>query len=281
MQNNPIQYDNKILDNAVTGIEYLKYCNKNYKTTLGPYNDLIKLDNNDVWFVKTDFIFEFFSKIQNEKRKISIVLHDSDDLITDKIVLNKPNCVVKIFGPHNISLNNNSIPIPVGLGPPPPYGHGAPLSKDIKLVNTFNERSELLYVNFRPYTYPSERIPLLEKFKSLPFSGITYRNPCEDRQTFDVYLNDLINHKFCLCPRGNGIESHRMWECLYARTIPIVKYEPAHRNWKELPILFVNDWNEITKDFLNDKYEEMSNIKYDYSKLDASWWGKQFRNFNE
>lgn len=66
-----------------------------------------------------------------------------------------------------------------------------------------------------------------------------------------------------------------MWEALYARTVPIVRYDIAYRNFQELPILFVNDYSEVTEDFLNKKYKEMSEQEWDFSKLRISYWKEQ------
>ena len=29
------------------------------------------------------------------------------------------------------------------------------------------------------------------------------------------YLKILSSYKFAICPEGNGIDTHRFWECLY------------------------------------------------------------------
>ena len=35
------------------------------------------------------------------------------------------------------------------------------------------------------------------------------------------YLSLLKTYKYCICPEGNGYDSHRIWECLYLNVIPI------------------------------------------------------------
>src|SRR5262249_40191797 len=58
------------------------------------------------------------------------------------------------------------------------------------------------------------------------------------------YVQGLRSHPFCLAPRGNGIDTHRIWESLYAGCIPIVQKVVALREFKDLPILFVDWWEE-------------------------------------
>jgi hypothetical protein len=36
------------------------------------------------------------------------------------------------------------------------------------------------------------------------------------------YFNYLSTFKFAICPEGNGIDTHRLWECFYLKVIPIV-----------------------------------------------------------
>ena len=39
---------------------------------------------------------------------------------------------------------------------------------------------------------------------------------------YDEYVNELTTYRFCLCIRGNGIDTHRFWESLYLGVIPVV-----------------------------------------------------------
>ena len=71
---------------------------------------------------------------------------------------------------------------------------------------------------------------------------------------------------------GNGVDCGRVWQAIYLGSIPII---PNHRNldfYRELPILPYDNIEEITESYLNDKWEEMSNKKYDLSKSTVSYW---------
>ena len=39
-----------------------------------------------------------------------------------------------------------------------------------------------------------------------------------------------------------------------------------------MPVLVVDSWDDINEDFLNKKWEEMSKIEYDRSKLTLEYW---------
>jgi len=83
------------------------------------------------------------------------------------------------------------------------------------------------------------------------------------------FLEDI---DFVLCPRGNGIDTHRLWETLYMGSIPIVIYSDVHKNLLDLPILFVNNWNEISYDFLLEQLSTIKSKTWNMEKLNISYW---------
>ena len=62
-----------------------------------------------------------------------------------------------------------------------------------------------------------KRVQLKHQFKKLKIADET----CGWNSFF--YRRILLNYMFVICPEGNGIDTHRMWEALYLRTIPIIK----------------------------------------------------------
>jgi hypothetical protein len=128
----------------------------------------------------------------------------------------------------------------------------------------------LVYMNFTCATYPPERVPLKNMLESQ--SWVTVResvNTFEGRRTF---LEDVRNHSFVVCPRGNGIDTHRLWETLYMGSIPIVKWDVAHAGWTDLPILFIDDWNEITEERLNAEKVRIESSTWNLDKLRVGYW---------
>jgi hypothetical protein len=91
--------------------------------------------------------------------------------------------------------------------------------------------------------------------------------PYEQYRTF---LYEIQNHKFMICPAGHGMDCHRNWESLYLRRVPIMKNNPYfHKLMKGFPVLWVNDWSEVTKTLLNINnhlYEQA--LKMDLKSLD-------------
>ena len=87
---------------------------------------------------------------------------------------------------------------------------------------------------------------------------------------YNEFLDEILEHKFMICPQGHGIDCHRNWESLYMRRVPIMKDHPYFRRLMEgFPVLFVDNWEEITEELLiasEPLYEEAQ--KMDLTRLD-------------
>lgn len=82
------------------------------------------------------------------------------------------------------------------------------------------------------------------------------------------YFNDLSSYKFVISPEGNGIDCHRHYEALMAGCIPIMEDNPMVREkYRGCPILFTRDYSEINERYLEQKYNEMIDKTYDFSRL--------------
>ena len=46
-------------------------------------------------------------------------------------------------------------------------------------------------------------------------------------------------------PRGGGLDCHRTWEMLYFGMIPIVKTSSLDSLFSSLPVIILQDWDEI------------------------------------
>lgn len=63
------------------------------------------------------------------------------------------------------------------------------------------------------------------------------------------YRRILISYMFVACPEGNGIDTHRMWEALYLKTIPIMKKNRISKFIKKanIPVLILDKWSDLSK----------------------------------
>lgn len=77
---------------------------------------------------------------------------------------------------------------------------------------------------------------------------------------------------FVISPEGAGMDCHRTWEALLLGSIPIVKSSPLNSLFKDLPVLIINDWQDINSQNLIDFASQCIHKKFDFSKLFLKYW---------
>lgn len=133
----------------------------------------------------------------------------------------------------------------------------------------------LVYANFVVANHVS-RGPLMEFAKSQPW--ITVGGVDTSMEGRRAFLREVRNHKFVLCPPGGGVDTHRLWETLYMGSIPIVKRDIAHAAWQDLPILFVDSWDEVTPERLTLEAVRIEGATWNMEKLKVGYWIQKVRN---
>ena len=88
------------------------------------------------------------------------------------------------------------------------------------------------------------------------------------------YFASMVRHKFVISPEGLGEDTHRIYEAIICKAIPIIQYnERIVEKYRGLPVLVTeNDYVDITEELLNRKYEEILETEYDFDKLREGYW---------
>jgi len=82
------------------------------------------------------------------------------------------------------------------------------------------------------------------------------------------FYRSLPSYKFVISPEGNGIDCHRHYEALIAGCIPIIERKGmVEAKYRGCPILWTVDYSEITPAYLDEKYEEMKKLTWEFSHL--------------
>lgn len=149
----------------------------------------------------------------------------------------------------------------------PIYGN---LDCMFEVMNEPIEKTKLVYMNFNVNTYPIERKYVWDLFYEKSWVSIgSIKNTLEGRTQF---LREIKSHNFVLCPRGNGLDTHRLWETLYMGSIPIVKRDIGNKEFEDLPICFIDNWEQIHPEFLEKEKERIHNNSYNMDSLKISYW---------
>lgn len=247
-----------------------------------------KLANNiDIFYIDTHNVIDFLKT--PPKNKFILITHNSDGNITNNplrfnngssndVDFNKiklPINLIKWYGQNVDIIHDKVESIPIGLENSEWFRD---LNKETKINNIRLQNKNyknLLYICHNINTNPIERLEPYNLFKEKKWTTIEYGI---NGQNFDNYLDNLHSHKFVLCPKGNGIDTHRTWETLYVNTIPIEKKNLNNRFYNDLPICFVNNWSDINEDFLNDEYIRINNLKWNLEKLNFNYWENKIKN---
>ena len=195
-----------------------------------------KIFENQTIFCNTDQLDNLFYHLKKSKlNNLNLVTHQTDLLISEKIFNKKPKCI-KTWYTVNAGFNHDGLkPIPIGIASS--FSKKNLNSSNFKLFdkNNFSSSEVSLYLNFQKNTNFKERKNLVKLFQNKKWVEID--EPNLDKKS---YLENLRKFSFILCPWGNGIDTHRLWETLYSGSIPITKKHPTFNYSGKLPILFVN-----------------------------------------
>lgn len=241
--------------------------NDTYRTYITEH---FELDNENIIFCKIDSVLTLFDILSDEQeiKNIKLITHEGDYSVDQKIFKLKPKCISKWYA-QNVNYNHpDLIPIPIGLAND--YCKITLKYPDLKRTGI---PDKLLYINHRIDTYPQKRKWIYEYFKHNEWCSID-----QPILPLNDYKKQLDKHKFIICPRGNGLDTHRLWESLYHGIIPIVENEIYCKCLDDLPVVIVNSFKEINEKFLNEKIKEFSNKQFNMDKLKVSWWINSIRN---
>lgn len=235
-----------------------------------------KVFEGAVVFVKTDYFSEFFNNFHPKiPNKYILISHDGDLPAPRNFVhyLADDKLIAWLGQNPSVKGHKKFHPIPIGVAGKI-WQHGN--INTIRKIQNFNiKRNQLAYLNIAVSTYPKERKMVYHLFHKQSYcvnaSG----------RSFEEYLIDLKTSVFVFSPRGNGLDCHRTWEAMLMGAIPIVRASELDPLYEGLPVLIVNDWNEINKNFLEKKYLEIQEKEFSLDKLYLSYWDKYLSNLLE
>lgn len=210
-------------------IEEVSESDRPYIDSLHEKNNLLYLCS---WFPDMKFII--FTNLEDTP---------IDEYIFDLV----PENVLCISAVNAVSFGGKVIPAPYGLQRRMTLDDSR--IEDIKsyMKKLPKNPPGLLYVSHNESSH-KERVGIKDIFRNKSWVEVH-----EQRVTHSVFLYNLSQSKFMICPRGNAIDCHRNWEVIYMRRVPIMKKHPYLQElYKDYPVLFVDDFSEVTEQLLID-----------------------------
>jgi hypothetical protein len=202
-------------------------------------------------FVKTDDIQHFYERFQSNLEDKIIITHNSDHEISRQGFGEHIKKVKRQFS-QNCSFideeNNKLVPIPIGIENRMWFDHD--------ILHRIRKRQDIpktkgIYFFFSLGTHPSRQ----ECYNALR-DRLEFNQP----RAREDYFVELKRHKYAICPRGTGLDTHRLWECIYLDVIPIM-LKTDSVNIGNLPIIYLDKWSDLdVTDTHGFKHQELSKI---------------------
>jgi hypothetical protein len=206
-------------------------------------------------FVYTHHLPEFFYKFYNVLEDVTLITHNSDHPVDESFLplLEKSN-IKKWYCQNRIVSHPKLFSLPIGIANSQWVHGNANMLASIRRMK--RPKQILVFKNFDCGSN-SEKRNLCHRITSS--NGIVMTS----KTTIDNYWKFLASSIFAISPPGNGIDCHRIWECLALRTVPVVLNHEAFSQFKHLPICFVEKWEDVTITFLKEQKEKYSNTDWD------------------
>lgn len=213
-------------------------------------------------FCKGDLVDEFSSQLPTSFKSAILLAGNSDFEFTEATSIPWQNFRFFYFQNSFISDEKRLFTLPIGVENLRLATNGLPqfLKSTIPWEKKINK---ILVGPFSPTHH--ERDLLINTTQNLNF--VTHLHQRETPKTLSTMQQ---KYKFVACPRGNGVDTHRIWEVLYRGSIPIVKKSDWSSSLAELklPLIEVQEWNEKE---LNSILENNSIIGFAPEKIPALW----------
>jgi hypothetical protein len=246
-------------------------------------------------YYKRDFLFRKGKWRKNEIESLSCILKQKEttcvvvghsDLTTNKMqsAFFKTQGIKNFYGVNVVPFSDFAEPIPIGvtndcddspihriLGNPKYF-----LSANKE--DFFEKFNNSIYCNFT-LRNNKDRMKVMNELSHC--KSVVFKHPEITEAGRISYLMDLRTHNFVICPSGNGIDTHRIWETLYMGGIPIVKSNKVvEKLSKDLPIIVVKKWSQVLNlPYMEEIYYEFTtNRVHNFEKLQIQYWLNKISN---
>lgn len=188
-----------------------------------------------------DYSFDSRFKTILEDPKVSHVFAQNLDVISDKASL-----------------------LPIGIARDL-FPHGNLDELYSVMVSTYTlKKTGSIYININESTHPLRREIMNIIRKNKKWNDLVVK----ESKKFEEYLQDLSRHRFCLCLRGNGLDTHRFWEALYLGVIPVIVWDQSLNNFinylrkQFIPHILISDPDHF---FVKNSPEYFNEALYNYT----------------
>jgi hypothetical protein len=203
-----------------------------------------------------------------------IVITRNNDLSLTQIILDKAKSKKSIKRWYGINIGFNDplfVPVPVGCGTE--GGHSTYLEWVAKETQEERYKDKLVYCRVNATGYNEERRILIRQNESNPIFNIV-----KHQVGAEEMFRSMKKHIFSACPAGEGRDCLRTYETIILGGIPIWSDYIELRHFQDLPVVYTNDWNIITKEWCENALNELKNRTTSTDRMRMSYWDNHIKN---
>jgi hypothetical protein len=196
----------------------------------------------DIVFVESRFIERHFAFTHGLiEVPYVLITHNGDANIGSREAALIDEKILCWFAQNVVIEHPKLVPIPIGVENARLAGAGR-RSALRRLEKDIPRKNGRMLAAFTAHTNPEARNRALEELRENPLADIQ-----EVRMSQESYASMLRQYSHVASPPGNGIDCHRTWEALYARTIPVVQPSVCMKYFRDIgvPVLIQDSWRDI------------------------------------
>lgn len=210
---------------------------------------------------------------------VTLLLGNSDRDLSNEALgeVIHTNAISKVFAQNLTEAVPKCTPMPIGIENSRLCKHGR-VSKFRKFSNHVqtNNRIHRIGWSFSLQTNFPSRVAAADVLTDLALADYF------GALTPTRHLKKLEKYAFVASPRGNGLDTHRTWEAMYAGCVPIVERSYAMEFFEAqgLPMVLVRSWSELQNwdaEFLKNEYQRLKS-RFSHPALWADTWKNKIRN---
>jgi hypothetical protein len=231
------------------------------------------LKAGDIIFCESELLEELAEKVLNPSTvPLIVILANSDQNHTNsyiKKIYRRNN--IQYFAQNLVEDIPNFHVLPIGIENAWRSHHGLIRQREAEGSSTEGRINRIMW-GFTAATNPTVRNKAITDLERCSFADRILNVHSKEHQSL------LKKYAFVASPPGNGIDTHRMWEALYFKSIPIVlpSYMNFHYQSIGLPIWIVDSYEELAEISEGELREKYDSLKAGFSN--QSIWAKYWIN---
>lgn len=207
------------------------------------------LPNEAIVFCKGEYTFDALTAM-NPNGKYILITGGGDVYIDEKYISHIKSCLHYWFAQNLVITHDKIEAIPYGLSSS--YLHGlSDQEKNLEIsLNIERENNNKILIchsipasNYPYYVERTETIKILSDKSYCVYYKELNRN---------ILYSEMRKYNYMISTIGMGFDCMRTWESIYLGSIPICKRYPFNSTFTDMPIVFVDDWNDINEKWLDE-----------------------------